>query len=72
MRKLMFLLLALAPLTTMAAPPQQLSEHALKTFEIFKTIVEVEKSYHVLTADYDKETVKEKTCEFIRRVADIK
>ena len=33
-----------------------------------KTIIEVEKSYHVLTADYDKETVKEKTYEFIRRV----
>jgi carboxylesterase len=36
-----------------------------------KTVVEVEKSYHVLTADYDKETVKEKTYEFIRRVAEL-
>jgi carboxylesterase len=36
-----------------------------------KTVVEVEKSYHVLTADYDKEIVKEKTYAFIRRVSDI-
>jgi carboxylesterase len=37
-----------------------------------KTIVEVERSYHVLPADYDKETVKEKTYEFICRVGDMK
>lgn len=36
-----------------------------------KTVVEVEKSYHVITVDYDKDTVKEKTYEFIRRIADL-
>jgi len=35
-----------------------------------KTLVEVERSYHVITVDYDKEIVKEKTWEFIQRVAD--
>lgn len=34
-----------------------------------KTIVEVERSYHVLTIDYDKELVKEETYKFIARVA---
>jgi carboxylesterase len=33
-----------------------------------KTVVEVERSYHVITVDYDKEIVKEKTYEFIKRV----
>jgi carboxylesterase len=36
-----------------------------------KTVVEVEKSYHVITVDYDKDTVKEKTYEFVRRVANL-
>jgi carboxylesterase len=36
-----------------------------------KTVVEVEKSYHVITVDYDKDIVKEKTYEFIRRVANL-
>ncbi|RJP65877.1 MAG: alpha/beta fold hydrolase [Candidatus Abyssobacteria bacterium SURF_17] len=36
-----------------------------------KTLVEVEKSYHVVTVDYDKELVKEKTYEFIRRVGNL-
>lgn len=36
-----------------------------------KTIVEVDKSYHVITVDYDKEIVKDKTYEFIRRVANL-
>ena len=36
-----------------------------------KTVVEVEKSYHVITVDYDKDTVKEKTYDFIRRVANL-
>jgi acetylornithine deacetylase/succinyl-diaminopimelate desuccinylase-like protein len=44
MKKLIHLLLVLAPLTALAQQPQQLSEHALKTFEIFKTIVEVDTS----------------------------
>jgi carboxylesterase len=33
-----------------------------------KTVVEVERSYHVITVDYDRDIVKEKTYEFIRRV----
>jgi esterase/lipase len=33
-----------------------------------KTLIEVDRSYHVVTVDYDKEVVKEKTFEFIRRV----
>jgi carboxylesterase len=33
-----------------------------------KTLVEVNRSYHVVTVDYDKEIVKEKTYEFIRRI----
>jgi carboxylesterase len=36
-----------------------------------KTVVEVEKSYHVITVDYDKETVKEKTYDFVSRVANL-
>jgi len=36
-----------------------------------KTLVEVEKSYHVLTLDYDKELVKEKTYDFIKRVGNL-
>jgi len=36
-----------------------------------KTVVEVEKSYHVITVDYDKELVKEKTYEFISRVGQL-
>ncbi len=36
-----------------------------------KTVIEVEKSYHVITVDYDKETVKGKTYEFISRIADL-
>lgn len=36
-----------------------------------KTVVEVEKSYHVITVDHDKELVKEKTYEFIRRVGNL-
>ncbi len=36
-----------------------------------KTVVEVEKSYHVITVDYDKDTVKEKTYDFVRRVANL-
>lgn len=32
------------------------------------TLIEVDRSYHVVTVDYDKELVKEKTYEFIRRV----
>jgi len=38
------LLLALAPATLLSAQQAELSEHALKTFEIFKTIVEVDTS----------------------------
>jgi len=34
-----------------------------------KTVIEVNRSYHVITVDYDKDIVKEKTYEFIRRVA---
>jgi carboxylesterase len=33
-----------------------------------KTVVELERSYHVITVDYDRELVKEKTFEFIDRV----
>lgn len=33
-----------------------------------KTLVEVSRSYHVVTVDYDKDIVKEKTYEFIKRV----
>ena len=36
-----------------------------------KSVIEVEKSYHVITVDYDKELVKEKTYEFIQRVGNI-
>ena len=36
-----------------------------------KTVVEVENSFHVITVDYDKEIVKEKTYEFIRRVGNL-
>jgi len=36
-----------------------------------KTVVEVEKSYHVITVDYDKELVREKTYEFISRVGQL-
>lgn len=36
-----------------------------------KTLIEVDRSYHVVTVDYDKEVVKEKTYEFIRRVGNI-
>lgn len=36
-----------------------------------KTLVEVDKSYHVITVDYDKEIVKEKTHEFIKRVENL-
>jgi carboxylesterase len=36
-----------------------------------KTLIEVEKSYHVVTVDYDKELVKEKTYEFVRRVGNL-
>lgn len=36
-----------------------------------KTVVEVERSYHVITVDYDRDIVKEKTYDFIRRVANI-
>ena len=43
MKILIIFLLALAPLTAVTAE-QQLSEHALKTFEIYKTIVEVDTS----------------------------
>ncbi|RJP67000.1 MAG: alpha/beta fold hydrolase [Candidatus Abyssobacteria bacterium SURF_17] len=34
-----------------------------------KTVIEVERSYHILPVDYDKRLVKEKTYEFIHRVA---
>jgi hypothetical protein len=37
-------MLAIAPLSSALAQPEQPSEHALKTFEIFKTIVEVDTS----------------------------
>ncbi len=33
-----------------------------------KTLIEVERSFHVVTVDYDKEILKEKTYEFIRRI----
>lgn len=36
-----------------------------------KTVIEVDRSYHVLTVDYDKELVREKTYEFIRRVGNL-
>jgi carboxylesterase len=35
-----------------------------------KEFVEVDRSYHILPVDYDKQLVKEKTYEFIRRVVD--
>jgi carboxypeptidase PM20D1 len=44
MKTLIIFLLALAPLTAFTAEQQQLSEHALKTFEIYKTIIEVDTS----------------------------
>ncbi|MBI4833121.1 MAG: hypothetical protein HY801_16515 [Candidatus Lindowbacteria bacterium] len=31
-----------------------------------KTVIEVDRSYHILPVDYDKQLVKEKTYEFIR------
>jgi carboxylesterase len=37
-----------------------------------KAVIEVEKSYHILPVDYDKHFVKEKTYEFIRRVANLR
>jgi carboxylesterase len=36
-----------------------------------KTLVEVDKSYHVITVDYDKELVMENTYEFIKRVGNL-
>jgi carboxylesterase len=36
-----------------------------------KTVIEVERSYHVVTVDYDKELVKEKTFEFVRRLGNL-
>ncbi len=36
-----------------------------------KTLLEVDRSYHVITVDYDKELVKEKTCQFIQRVGNL-
>jgi carboxylesterase len=36
-----------------------------------KAVIEVDRSYHVITVDYDKELVKEKTYEFIRRVGNL-
>lgn len=36
-----------------------------------KSLVEVDSSYHVITVDYDKELVKEKTYEFIQRVGNL-
>jgi len=36
-----------------------------------KTVIEVDRSYHVITVDYDKELVREKTYEFIRRVGNL-
>jgi carboxylesterase len=36
-----------------------------------KTVIEVEKSYHVITVDYDKELLMEKTYEFIRRAGNL-
>ena len=44
MKHLLALVIALAPLAAFAAPPEQLSQHALKTFEIYKTIIEVDTS----------------------------
>jgi len=44
MKNLLALILAIAPFAALSAQPQELSEHALKTFEIFKTIVEVDTS----------------------------
>ncbi len=35
-----------------------------------KAMLEVDKSYHILPVDYDKQFIKEKTCEFIRRIAE--
>ncbi len=43
MKKFICLLLSVLPVTA-AAQGEQLSEHALKTFEIFKTIIEVDTS----------------------------
>lgn len=36
-----------------------------------KTVLGLENSYHVITVDYDKEIVKQKTFDFIRRVANL-
>ncbi|GAB4337718.1 MAG: alpha/beta fold hydrolase [Candidatus Abyssubacteria bacterium] len=36
-----------------------------------KTVIEVEKSYHVITVDYDRDLVRERTFEFIRRVGNV-
>ncbi|UCD57735.1 MAG: alpha/beta fold hydrolase [Candidatus Hydrogenedentota bacterium] len=36
-----------------------------------KTVIEVDRSYHVVTVDYDKEIVKERTYEFMRRVGNL-
>jgi len=36
-----------------------------------KTVIEVDRSYHVLTVDYDRELVREKTYEFIQRVGNL-
>jgi acetylornithine deacetylase/succinyl-diaminopimelate desuccinylase-like protein len=44
MKNLLVLILAVAPLAALQAQPRELSEHALKTFEIYKTIVEVDTS----------------------------
>jgi carboxypeptidase PM20D1 len=44
MKNLIVLILAVAPLAVLQAQPRELSEHALKTFEIYKTIVEVDTS----------------------------
>ncbi|MBI4830753.1 MAG: alpha/beta fold hydrolase [Candidatus Lindowbacteria bacterium] len=48
-------------------PPNALLIHRLLG-STDKTLIEVDKSYHVVTVDYDKELVKEKTYEFIRRI----
>ncbi len=48
-------------------PPNVRLIHRLLASED-KTMIEVDRSYHVITVDYDKEIVKQKTLEFIRRV----
>ncbi|MBI5118051.1 alpha/beta fold hydrolase [Candidatus Poribacteria bacterium] len=48
-------------------PPNALLIHRLLGTSD-KTLIEVERSYHVVTVDYDKELVKERTFEFIKRI----